>query len=76
MSSVVLIIYTQNLFDVIGYEWTFIIIGALSVLSKELKLDLIKNFKLHRLVQIIWAKSLQLTVEMLVTAELSAHNFN
>ena len=46
MSSVVLIIYTQNLFDVIGYEWTFIIIGALSVLSKELKLDLIKRFQI------------------------------
>ena len=51
MSSVVLIIYTQNIFDVLGYGWTFIIIGALSVLSKELKLELIKNFKFYRVVQ-------------------------
>ena len=51
MSSVVLIIYTQNIFDVLGYGWTFIIIGALSVLSKELKLELIKNFKSYRVVQ-------------------------
>ena len=76
MSSVVLIIYTQNLFDVIGYEWTFIIIGALSVLSKQLKLDLIKNFKWHGVVQIIKERSQEPTVELLFTAELNANYFN
>ena len=34
VSSIILIIYTQNLFDFIGYEWTFVIIGFLCILSK------------------------------------------
>jgi len=32
-SSIGLIIYTQTLFDFIGYNWTFIIVGGMSVLS-------------------------------------------
>merc|ERR1712027_265667 len=51
VSSIILIIYTQNLFDLIGYSWTFAIIGLLCVLSAVISFfynDSVTSEKLRR----------------------------